>query len=106
MAKMVATVRMYIPAGKASPSPPLGPALGQVSLYIEIFIHLKKFDIHDYVLLYLFPSKQKGVNIGAFCKEFNEKTNHIKEGIDLPVRIAVMVRWLKLVPSCNTVTVL
>ena len=28
--KLVATVRMYIPAGMASPSPPLGPALGQV----------------------------------------------------------------------------
>ena len=30
LGKLVATVRMYIPAGKASPSPPLGPALGQV----------------------------------------------------------------------------
>ena len=29
-AKVLATLRMYIPAGKASPSPPLGPALGQV----------------------------------------------------------------------------
>ena len=31
LGKLVATVRMYIPAGKASPSPPLGPALGQVA---------------------------------------------------------------------------
>ena len=30
LGKLVATVRMYIPAGIASPSPPLGPALGQV----------------------------------------------------------------------------
>ena len=30
LGKLVATVRMYIPAGSASPSPPLGPALGQV----------------------------------------------------------------------------
>lgn len=32
LGKLVATVRMYIPAGMASPSPPLGPALGQVQL--------------------------------------------------------------------------
>lgn len=31
LGKLVATVRMYIPAGMAAPSPPLGPALGQVS---------------------------------------------------------------------------
>ena len=30
VAKLVGTLRMYIPAGQASPSPPLGPALGQV----------------------------------------------------------------------------
>ena len=31
--RLAGTLRMYIPAGKASPSPPLGPALGQVSLF-------------------------------------------------------------------------
>ena len=30
VAKLVGTLRMYIPAGQASPSPPLGPSLGQV----------------------------------------------------------------------------
>lgn len=34
-AKALGTLRMYIPAGKASPSPPLGPALGQVKLIMS-----------------------------------------------------------------------
>ena len=38
-AKVLGTLRMYIPAGKASPSPPLGPALGQVSVSCYTMLH-------------------------------------------------------------------
>ena len=42
VAKVVGTLRMCVPAGNASPSPPLGPALGQVSGYIcssKFYVH-------------------------------------------------------------------
>jgi large subunit ribosomal protein L11 len=60
MAKKVITqIKLQIPAGKANPSPPVGPALGQ-----------------------------HGVNIMEFCKAFNAKTQH-QEGLIIPVVITV-----------------
>lgn len=60
MAKKIAGfIKLQIPAGKANPSPPIGPALGQ-----------------------------KGVNIMEFCKQFNAKTQD-KEGLIIPVIITV-----------------
>jgi len=60
MAKKVVTqIKLQIPAGKANPSPPVGPALGQ-----------------------------HGVNIMEFCKAYNAKTQD-KEGLIIPVVITV-----------------
>lgn len=60
MAKKVkAIVKLQIPAGKANPAPPVGPALGQ-----------------------------HGVNIMAFCKEYNEKTAS-QAGTIVPVEITI-----------------
>lgn len=57
--KIVGFIKLQIPAGKANPSPPIGPALGQ-----------------------------RGVNIMAFCKEFNAKTQK-QAGNILPTIITV-----------------
>jgi large subunit ribosomal protein L11 len=57
--KLIKTIKLQIPAGKANPAPPIGPALGAA-----------------------------GVNIMAFCKEFNAKTQD-KSGDILPVEISV-----------------
>ena len=60
MAKKIMTqIKLQIPAGKANPSPPVGPALGQ-----------------------------HGVNIMEFCKAFNAKTQD-KDGLIIPVVITV-----------------
>ena len=62
MAKKVITqIKLQVPAGKANPSPPIGPALGQ-----------------------------HGVNIMEFCKQFNAKTQK-EEGMIIPVVITVYV---------------
>lgn len=57
--KVTGEIRLQLPAGAANPAPPVGPALGA-----------------------------KGVNIAAFCKEFNAKTQD-KAGMILPVVISV-----------------
>ena len=61
MAKKVqGYVKLQVPAGKANPSPPIGPALGQ-----------------------------QGVNIMGFCKEFNAATQKLEPGMPIPVVITV-----------------
>jgi large subunit ribosomal protein L11 len=57
--KIIGSIKLQIPAGKANPSPPVGPALGQ-----------------------------HGVNIMEFCKAFNAKTQS-QEGLIIPVVITV-----------------
>ncbi len=57
--KITALIKLALPASKATPAPPVGPALGQ-----------------------------HGVNIAAFCKEYNAKTND-KVGLIIPVEISV-----------------
>ena len=57
--KVTGIVRLQVPAGKANPAPPIGPALGA-----------------------------QGVNIMAFCKQFNAATAD-KDGLDIPVVITV-----------------
>lgn len=57
--KVVALIKLALPAGKANPAPPVGPALGQ-----------------------------HGVNIMAFCKEYNAKTAS-QTGMIIPVEISV-----------------
>src|SRR5690606_1274305 len=55
-----AYIKLQIPAGKANPSPPVGPALGQ-----------------------------RGVNIMEFCKAFNAATQSLEQGLPTPVVITV-----------------
>jgi large subunit ribosomal protein L11 len=56
--KIVGFIKLQIPAGKANPSPPIGPALGQ-----------------------------RGLNIMEFCKAFNAQTQSMEPGLVLPVVI-------------------
>lgn len=58
--KVEAYIKLQIPAGKANPSPPVGPALGQ-----------------------------RGVNIMEFCKAFNAATQQMEQGLPTPVVITV-----------------
>ena len=56
--KIVGFIKLQIPAGKANPSPPVGPALGQ-----------------------------RGLNIMEFCKAFNAQTQSMEPGLKIPVVI-------------------
>ncbi|GHT18004.1 50S ribosomal protein L11 [Endomicrobiia bacterium] len=58
--KIKAMIKLQIPAGGANPSPPVGPALGQ-----------------------------QGVNIMDFCKQFNERTKSMEQGMTIPAVITV-----------------
>jgi len=56
--KIVGYIKLEVPAGKANPSPPIGPALGQ-----------------------------RGLNIMEFCKQFNAQTQGLEPGMPIPVVI-------------------
>jgi large subunit ribosomal protein L11 len=56
--KIVGYIKLQVPAGKANPSPPIGPALGQ-----------------------------RGLNIMEFCKAFNAQTQGMEPGLPIPVVI-------------------
>ena len=56
--KVVGLIKLQVPAGKANPSPPIGPALGQ-----------------------------RGLNIMEFCKAFNAQTQKMEPGLPVPVVI-------------------
>jgi large subunit ribosomal protein L11 len=58
--KILGYIKLQVPAGAATPSPPIGPALGQ-----------------------------RGVNIMGFCKEFNARTESMQKGTPLPTVITV-----------------
>ena len=58
--KVVGFIKLQVPAGKANPSPPIGPALGQ-----------------------------RGLNIMEFCKAFNAQTQQLEKGSPIPVVITI-----------------
>jgi large subunit ribosomal protein L11 len=56
--KITGYIKLHVPAGKANPSPPIGPALGQA-----------------------------GLNIMEFCKAFNAETQNLEQGMPIPIVI-------------------
>ena len=58
--KIVGFIKLQVPAGKANPSPPIGPALGQ-----------------------------RGLNIMEFCKAFNAQTQGMEKGMPIPVLFTI-----------------
>ena len=58
--KVIGYIKLQVPAGKANPSPPIGPALGQ-----------------------------RGLNIMEFCKSFNAQTQQLEKGSPIPVIITI-----------------
>ena len=56
--KIIGFIKLQVPAGKANPAPPIGPALGQ-----------------------------RGLNIMEFCKAFNARTQSVEKGLPIPVVI-------------------
>ena len=58
--KIIGFIKLQVPAGKANPSPPIGPALGQ-----------------------------RGLNIMEFCKAFNAQTQKMEKGAPIPVVITI-----------------
>ena len=58
--KVVGYIKLQVPAGKANPSPPIGPALGQ-----------------------------RGLNIMEFCKQFNAKTGSMEKGTPIPASVLI-----------------
>ena len=73
--KVTGIVKLQIPAGQANPAPPVGPALGQ-----------------------------QGVNIMAFCKEFNAATQK-QAGMVIPGRFLCLRSFSRAVRSCGLQTV-
>ena len=59
--KIIGFIKLQVPAGKANPSPPIGPALGQ-----------------------------RGLNIMEFCKAFNGQTQGVEQGMPIPVVITAI----------------
>ena len=62
--KIIGMIKLQVPAGKATPAPPIGPALGQ-----------------------------HGVNIMGFCKDFNARTSQ-QAGLIIPVVISVSYNFV------------